>query len=108
GHVLDRARLGTPFAMRPALLRGEGGRLVDASNEAGPWFTRAALGRGLAVPEPDRPRRPHLAVHVLDPPPAVLRHASADPTAAAARTSWSICSTLPRRSCGMSRRARPG
>ena len=52
GHVLDRARLGVPFAMRPTLLRNAGGRLVDAAAGAGPWFARADPG-----PRPGR-RRP--------------------------------------------------
>src|SRR5262249_11330097 len=49
GHVLDRARLGTPFAMNPLLLRNTGIPLQDVSATAGAWFGRPILGRGLAV-----------------------------------------------------------
>ena len=73
GHVLDRARLGTPFAMRPTLLHNEGGRLVDVSDRAGPWFARPILGRGLAVGDLDGDGRPDVVVNSLD-APAVLLH----------------------------------
>ena len=59
GHVLDRERLGVPFAMRPTLApRNVGGRLVDASARAGPAFARPILGRGLAVGDLDGDGRP--------------------------------------------------
>ena len=35
GHVLDRARLGIPQAMRPTLLQGQGNRLADVSHSGG-------------------------------------------------------------------------
>ncbi len=76
GHVLDRARLGVPTAMRPTLLRNEGGRLVDAAASAGPWSKRAILGRGAAVGDLDGDGRPDAVVGALDAPAAVLRNES--------------------------------
>lgn len=74
GHVLDRARLGVPFAMRPTLLRNDGKRLVDASAGAGLWFRRSMLGRGVAVGDLDRDGRPDVVVSALDGPAAILRN----------------------------------
>jgi len=82
GHVLDRARLGPPFAMRPTLLRNVPGRLVDASAAAGPWFARPILGRGLALGDFDGDGRPDVAVNAVDAPAALLRNASPGRSAA--------------------------
>jgi len=76
GHVLDRARLGEPLAMRPTLLRKVGGRMVDATKGAGPWSDRPILGRGLAVGDFDRDGRPDLAINALDAPALVLKNES--------------------------------
>jgi len=76
GHVLDRARLGVPFAMRPTLLHNAGARLDDVAAGAGPWFSRPILGRGLAVGDLDGDGRPDLVVAALDAPAAVLRNES--------------------------------
>ncbi len=76
GHVLDRERLGTPFAMPPTLLRNTGIPLEDASATAGPWFRQAALGRGLAVADLDGDGRPDVVAGALDAPAAVLRNTS--------------------------------
>jgi len=76
GHVLDRARLGFPFAMRPTVLKNTGGRLVDAGPGAGPWFARPVLGRGLAVGDLDGDGRPDVVVNALDAPAAILKNAS--------------------------------
>ena len=76
GHVLDRARLGTPFAMRPQLLRNTGSRLEDASESAGAWFARPILGRGLAVGDLDGDGRPDAVINALDAPAALLRNVS--------------------------------
>ena len=77
GHVLDRARLGVPFAMPPVVLRNAGGRLVDVAATAGPWATRPALGRGVAVGDLDDDGRPDVVVAALDVPAAVLRNVGA-------------------------------
>ena len=77
GHVLDRARLGIPSAMPPTLLRNQGGRFQDVSKEAGRWFTKSMLGRGLAVADLDRDGRPDVVVNSLDSPAALLKNTSA-------------------------------
>ena len=74
GHVLDRARLGQPSAMRPTLLRNVGGRFQDVSATAGPWFARPILGRGLAVGDLDGDGRPDVVVNALGAPAALLRN----------------------------------
>lgn len=74
GHVLDRARLGAPFAMRPTLLHNVGRRFEEISDRAGPWFARPILGRGLAVGDLDRDGRPDVVVNSLDAPAAILRN----------------------------------
>jgi len=76
GHVLDRARLGVPFAMRPTLLRGRPGGFDVVSKEAGDWFSRPILGRGLALGDLDGDGRPDLVVAALDAPAAVLLNRS--------------------------------
>ena len=77
GHVLDRARLGVPLAMRPTLLRNRGGRLGPEAMPAGSWFDRPILGRGVAVGDLDNDGRPDAVVAALDAPAAVLRNESA-------------------------------
>jgi enediyne biosynthesis protein E4 len=77
GHVLDRARLGTPFSMRPTLLRNTGvPPLQDVSSTAGAWFDRPILGRGLAVGDLDDDGRPDVVAAALDAPAALLQNLS--------------------------------
>ncbi len=76
GHVLDRARLGIPFAMRPTLLRNTAAGFREVTEGAGPWFERPMLGRGLAVGDLDDDGRPDVAVNSLDAPAALLHNAS--------------------------------
>jgi hypothetical protein len=78
GHVLDRARLGIPFEMRPTLLRGDAGRipLVASTIPDCDWFNRPILGRGLAIGDLDGDRRPDVAVAVLRGPACLLRNES--------------------------------
>ncbi len=74
GHVLDRARLGIPFAMPTTLLHNTGGRFVDVARSACPWFERPVLGRGLAVGDIDDDGRPDVVIGTLDSPPGLLRN----------------------------------
>jgi hypothetical protein len=76
GHVLDRSRLGEPFAMRPTLLRNTGAGLEDVAKGAGRPFDRPILGRGLAVGDLDGDGRPDVVLSALDAPAAVLRNGS--------------------------------
>jgi enediyne biosynthesis protein E4 len=76
GHVLERGRLGIPFAMRPMLLRNTGAPLQDVSSTAGEWFDRPVLGRGLAIGDLDGDGRPDAAAAALDAPGALLQNLS--------------------------------
>jgi hypothetical protein len=76
GHVVDRARLGEPFAMKPLFLRNDRGRFADASARGGPYFSRPVLGRGVAVGDLDGDGRPDAVVAALDAPPALLKNMS--------------------------------
>ena len=72
GHVLDRARLGEPLAMKPTLLRGDRGRLRGVSAP----LAKPMLGRGLAVGDLDGDGCPDAVVVALDGPARVLRNTS--------------------------------
>ncbi len=76
GHVLDRARLGVPFAMPSIVLRGREGGFDDVSRSAGAWFGRPILGRGLAAADLDDDGLLDLVAASLDAPAAVLHNRS--------------------------------
>ena len=76
GHVLDRARLGIPLAMRPTLLRNMGRAFQDVAGGAGPWFGRPMLGRGLAAGDLDGDGKPDVVINCIDAPAALLRNVS--------------------------------
>ena len=88
GHILDRARLGIPQAMRPTLLQGRGNHLAEVSHSGGSWFRQAIVGRGLAVCDLDRDGRPDLVACTSTPP---LR--CSETSLAAARCWRSSCET---------------
>jgi enediyne biosynthesis protein E4 len=72
GHVQDRVRLGTPFAMRPTLLVNDSGRLKPPPDDPAPWFSKPILGRGLAVGDLDNDGRLDVVVNALDAPATIL------------------------------------
>lgn len=74
GHVLSRERLGTPFAMPPALLRrvGAGEKYQAAGGEVFPVAERAMHGRGLVVADFDLDGKPDILISRLDGPPVLL------------------------------------
>jgi hypothetical protein len=74
GHVLDRARLGEPLAMKPLFLRNEGKRFRDGAAEGGATFSQPILGRGVAVGDLDNDGRPDVVIASLDSPAIVLRN----------------------------------
>ncbi|MDR3619911.1 MAG: CRTAC1 family protein [Paludisphaera borealis] len=76
GHVLDRERLGVPFAMRSIVLHGRQGGFEDVSHSAGGWLSRPILGRGLAVGDLDDDGRLDLVAASLDAPAALLLNRS--------------------------------
>jgi enediyne biosynthesis protein E4 len=87
GHVLRHPILGSTFLQRPVLLhnveRNGRRRFVDISARGGPFFSKPALGRGLAVGDLDNDGRPDLVVTHCDAPVAVLRNVSGDAGSAA-------------------------
>ncbi len=76
GHVLDRERLGEPFAMRPLIVGVVGDRLGLKGAQSGGWLSRPVLGRGLAVGDLDGDGRPDLVAAALDAPVAILHNES--------------------------------
>ncbi len=78
GHVIPRPVLGSPYRQRPVLLAngaGVGGRsFSDVSDRGGPFFSRPALGRGLAVGDLDNDGWPDIVISHSDYPVALLRN----------------------------------
>jgi hypothetical protein len=76
GHVQDRARLNTPFTMRPTLLHNREFPLENTPPAPGTWLDRPTLGRGLGTADLDDDGRPDVVITSLDAPPALLRNES--------------------------------
>ncbi|MDB5351227.1 MAG: hypothetical protein JWN86_2474 [Planctomycetota bacterium] len=76
GHVLDRERLGEPFAMKPLIMKNERGHLIRVSSGSDPFLSSAILGRGVAVGDLDGDGRPDAVVTAIDAPVAVLKNVS--------------------------------
>jgi tetratricopeptide (TPR) repeat protein len=72
GHVDDFTYKGTPFQMQPQYLTNSGGRFRDDGDQAGDYFRRKLLGRGLAVGDVNRDGKPDFIVSHLDAPVALL------------------------------------
>lgn len=70
GHVLNLSAKGTPWQMRPQFFRnlGEGKFSEVSASEAGPFFEKRYLGRGLVKLDWNRDGRPDYVVsHINDP-----------------------------------------
>jgi hypothetical protein len=72
GHVLGPEH--EPNAMRPQLLMNSGGQFYDISDEAGAYFEKLLLGRGVAGADYDDDGDIDIAVSHLDQRAALLRN----------------------------------
>jgi hypothetical protein len=74
GHVNNLADHGKPYRMPSRLFRnrGDGRMQMDRDREAGDYFSRLVLGRGMARWDGDRDGREDLVVTHLDRPPVLL------------------------------------
>jgi hypothetical protein len=80
GHVLRHSARGD-LAQRPVLLKNEGGRFREVSQDAGEYFQRRHRGRGVAVGDLDNDGRPDLVVTHVNSPVAILRNTAPGPQA---------------------------
>ena len=80
GHIYPQVDAhpehGLTYRQAPLLLENHGGRFVDVSAQAGPGFTTARAGRGLAVGDYDDDGDLDLLMSQLDGPPVLLRNDS--------------------------------
>ena len=80
GHIYPQVDAhpehGLSYRQAPLLLENRGGRFVDVSAQAGPGFTTARAGRGLAVGDYDDDGDLDLLMSQLDGPPVLLRNES--------------------------------
>jgi hypothetical protein len=80
GHIYPQVDAhpehGMSYRQTPLLLENRGGRFVDVSAQAGPGFTTARAGRGLAVGDYDDDGDLDLLMSQLDGPPVLLRNDS--------------------------------
>lgn len=77
GHLDDYRDEGGEYHMRPQLFHNSSGRFkeVDASN-AGTWFEKKHLGRGLATVDWNCDGRPEFIVSIINAPAAILKNTS--------------------------------
>jgi len=78
GHIFPQAddvpEAQTSYAQKNLLLAQEGGRFVDATDDAGPGLQVAESSRGLAVGDVDGDGDLDLAISNVDAPPTLLRN----------------------------------
>jgi hypothetical protein len=103
GHIYPQVDAhpehGLAYRQTPLLLENRGGRFVDVSAQAGPGFTTARAGRGLAVGDVDDDGDLDLLMSQLDGPPVLLRNDSRG-------GDWLIVPARCRRSPAAARHAR--
>jgi hypothetical protein len=78
GHIYpqveDHPELEESYRQRPTLLRNDGGRLGDVTDDAGPGFQSPIGGRGLALADYDDDGDLDLLITAIDAPPVLLRN----------------------------------
>ena len=72
GHIDDFTYQDIPFQMPPQFLTNRNGTYQETGKEAGPYFQRKLLGRGLAAADLNRDGKADFVVSHLDAPVAVL------------------------------------
>lgn len=76
GHIDDWRRGGEDFEMTPQLFCYQGPRFIEASSDAGDFFMRKAIGRGVACGDFDNDGDWDLAVVHQNSPTAILQNDS--------------------------------
>jgi tetratricopeptide (TPR) repeat protein len=77
GHIDDFTYQDIPFQMPPQFLTNRNGTYQETGKEAGPYFQRKLLGRGLAAADLNRDGKADFVVSHLDAPVAVLANTTA-------------------------------
>jgi len=80
GHVARQRRPGTPYEMPPQIFRNLGGReFVELTGQAGEWFQKPMLGRGLARLDWNRDGREDFVAGRQEAPASLLTNDSDSP-----------------------------
>jgi enediyne biosynthesis protein E4 len=74
GHFLRFPPARARLAQRPALLRNQGGKFSDVSEQGGPYFRAAHRARGVALGDLDNDGRIDLVISHLNEPVVLLRN----------------------------------